>query len=130
MNTNFSRPSLGLNQSSLFQASNDLATSYLSRNEFAKDPNGILNKYDLPPVEKSVNFEPQKTSEICTPAILICVAALLVAVGVVAYAVAGVAAVGFAVVETVHTLHHIDTVEVDFANLTPSLSNENYMGIC
>jgi hypothetical protein len=43
MNTNFSRPSLGINQSALFQASNDLASCSLSRNEFAKNPDGLLN---------------------------------------------------------------------------------------
>jgi hypothetical protein len=122
MKTNFSRPSLGINQSSLFQASDDIAACSLSRNEFAKNPDLILKKYGLPSVGKCIDIETQKTSEICTVGLGFCVLVAVVAV-----------ALGYAAVlaaETVNYVNHIDEVQVYSAYMMSSLSNENYIGIC
>ena len=127
MNTNFSCPSLGINQSSLFQASCEIACCSLSRNEFAKNPDIILSRYDIPFIGKSSN-KSQKTSEICTPIIIIC--GLLVVLGV---GVMGVAIYIAAVYEHVVAAydHHVyNQVEYWGYNMNTSLSNENYMGIC
>jgi len=124
MNTNFSRPCLGINQSSLFQMSDGLATSSLSRSEFAQNPAFILNKYDIPLSSKKIEIKMQKTSEICVPELFICTSVVVQNVdtnlSTVFYVVAS-ASLGY---ET--TL----SVEVDGYAMTSPLSKDNYNNIC
>ena len=134
MNTSFSRPSLGINQSSLFQASNDLAICSLSRSEFAKDPNSILSKYEIPLlVSENVDIT-QKTSEICTPAVVVCFVAVAVAAGffLAAVAIAGVAAgvgAAAAVVAAGHCHLKFSGSWDDFCASASPLRNDNYIGL-
>ena len=122
MNTNFSRPSLGLNQSSLFQASDDLATNSLTRNEFIKNPDLILNKYGIPLLSKGIDVKVQKTSEICTPGVFLCLAFL--GLGALAYAVTTAA--------TVNTVYSVTQCYTEFTgcSINVPLSNDSYIGIC
>ena len=128
MNTSFSRPSLGLNQSSLFEASNDLATCSLSRNEFAKNPDSIFDKYGIPSVGKSIYIDSQKTSEICTPPpVAICLFVVVAAVVAAAGVAVGVGAVMVAVHDTVtYNVYSSEGSTYSYGiNLTPSLTNDN-----
>ena len=130
MNANFSRPSLGLNQSSLFEASNDLATCSLSRNEFAKNPDAILDKYGIPSVGKSIYIDLQKTSEICTAPIGFCLFIGAVAIVLVAGVAVGVGAVMVYYHDAVTKNVYDSEFEVYGINLMPSLAKDNYVGIC
>lgn len=124
MNTNFSRPSLGINQSLLFQVSDELATNSLSRSEFAKNPDFVLSKYGIPSMDKSIVIKAQKTSEICTPAFAVCAALVLVLIGAAAAAIA----LTYTLATTINTVHCV--TEIDGCNIILPASDENYIGIC
>jgi hypothetical protein len=68
MNNSFSRPSLGINQLALFNASNEMAQNASLRVDFMSQPQSVLSKYGLNVSEtlhdKELNY--QQTSEVCT----------------------------------------------------------------
>jgi len=72
MKTNYlQRPCLGINQSLLFNASDDMAQNASSRADFSLHPEEFMGKYGVDLLHR-VSFYTcfkniQKTSEICTP---------------------------------------------------------------
>ena len=95
MNTNFSRPSLGISQEALFSASNEMAQNNSLRFEFMSQPQSFLNKRNVSISEGTFDVS-LKTSEIiiCKPVVW-CVAVYWLAIaGGFGFFLGGAAAVG------------------------------------
>jgi hypothetical protein len=90
MNNSFSRPSLGINQTALFNASNEMAQNASLRQKCINQPQRFLGKYGVTISDKTIEV-PQKTSEVCTFPLVFCVAAFLVALGAAVVTVAAAA---------------------------------------
>jgi len=114
------RPCLGINQSSLFIASDDMAQNASSRSEFLLNPDTYLAKYDVRITQPRIN-DLQKTSEICT--LIICV----VSVAVVAAAVVAVVSV-LAASSVTHVSVYNEVVGMDM-NKNNTIAGNSYIGI-
>jgi len=81
------RPCLGINQSSLFNVSDEMAQNVSAREEFLLHPDEYLGKNGVN-LSLSCFKNHQKTSEICTGPLVIC--ALAFALGVAVYNTAAI----------------------------------------
>lgn len=127
MDTNFSRPSLGIAQSTLFNVSNAMANDKSLRFEFANDPQSFLNKQNVA-ISNGALDVCLKTSEIgCLPSLwCVTVAAFMgyvVAIIAGAVLVAGVAAGGAYAVMSCWT-------EWGGCSIENPLLTEKFKGMC
>jgi hypothetical protein len=127
MNNSFSRPSLGINQSALFNASNEMAQNASLRQKCINQPQRFLGKYGISISDKPIEAA-QQTSEIgCLPsfwcitfAVFMGVAAVFVVFGAVT---AGVAAGGVLTVGSCWT-------EFSGCSIEHPMLIDKYKGIC